>query len=76
MSGLSFASPCIGVCRMDAESGLCQGCFRTLDEIAGWSAATGVERLGSLAAVEKRRAEHDPCGCASGGELRGECERF
>lgn len=30
-------SPCISVCRMDAATGLCEGCFRTLDEIAGWS---------------------------------------
>ena len=29
-------SPCISVCRMDAVSGLCEGCFRTLDEIAAW----------------------------------------
>ena len=31
------ASPCMSVCRMDAASGLCEGCFRTLDEIAAWS---------------------------------------
>jgi len=30
-------SPCVSVCRMDAASGLCEGCFRTLDEIAAWS---------------------------------------
>jgi predicted Fe-S protein YdhL (DUF1289 family) len=30
-------SPCVGVCRMDAASGLCQGCLRTLDEITAWS---------------------------------------
>ena len=29
-------SPCISVCRMDAVTGLCEGCFRTLDEIAAW----------------------------------------
>lgn len=29
-------SPCISVCRMDAVTGLCEGCFRTLEEIAGW----------------------------------------
>ena len=29
-------SPCISVCRMDAASGLCEGCMRTLDEIAAW----------------------------------------
>ena len=30
-------SPCISVCVMDAASGLCKGCWRTLDEIAAWS---------------------------------------
>jgi predicted Fe-S protein YdhL (DUF1289 family) len=30
-------SPCIAVCEMDADTGLCLGCFRTLDEIARWS---------------------------------------
>jgi prolyl-tRNA editing enzyme YbaK/EbsC (Cys-tRNA(Pro) deacylase)/predicted Fe-S protein YdhL (DUF1289 family) len=30
-------SPCISVCRINAESGLCEGCFRTLEEISGWS---------------------------------------
>ena len=29
-------SPCISVCRMDGATGLCEGCYRTLDEIAGW----------------------------------------
>ena len=31
-----IASPCINVCQMDPASGLCRGCFRTLDEIAQW----------------------------------------
>lgn len=30
-------SPCNSVCRIDAASGCCEGCLRTLDEIAGWS---------------------------------------
>jgi hypothetical protein len=29
-------SPCISVCRMDPVSELCEGCLRTLDEIAEW----------------------------------------
>jgi len=29
-------SPCISVCRMDPARGLCEGCLRTIDEIAGW----------------------------------------
>ena len=30
-------SPCISVCRIGADSGLCEGCFRTLAEISAWS---------------------------------------
>ena len=37
-------SPCISVCRMDAATGLCEGCFRTLDEIAAWGLASDEER--------------------------------
>jgi predicted Fe-S protein YdhL (DUF1289 family) len=29
-------SPCINICRMDAATGWCEGCLRTLDEIATW----------------------------------------
>ena len=32
----SVPSPCINICRMDAPSGWCEGCLRTLDEIAAW----------------------------------------
>jgi predicted Fe-S protein YdhL (DUF1289 family) len=32
-------SPCISVCRMDPDTQLCQGCFRTLEEIAAWGMA-------------------------------------
>jgi len=30
-------SPCISVCTMEFSSGLCKGCLRSLDEIAGWA---------------------------------------
>lgn len=33
---MAVPSPCINVCRMDAASGLCAGCARTIDEIAAW----------------------------------------
>lgn len=32
----SVPSPCIGVCSIDDQSGLCQGCFRTVEEIQQW----------------------------------------
>lgn len=33
-------SPCINICKMNAQTGLCEGCFRTIEEIAKWSTAT------------------------------------
>jgi len=30
-------SPCVNVCRMHDVTGWCEGCKRTLDEIAAWS---------------------------------------
>lgn len=50
-------SPCINICRMDAASGLCLGCFRTLAEIARWSALDDPARRAILAAVAGRRQQ-------------------
>ncbi|GAB7526977.1 hypothetical protein PBS_59680 [Paraburkholderia sp. 2C] len=35
--GAPVASPCINICRMDNAAGWCDGCLRTIDEIANWS---------------------------------------
>jgi predicted Fe-S protein YdhL (DUF1289 family) len=40
----SLETPCIDVCEMDAGTGLCIGCGRTLDEIAGWADMSNEER--------------------------------
>ena len=34
---LPVPSPCVNICKIDADSGVCFGCRRTLDEIAAWS---------------------------------------
>jgi predicted Fe-S protein YdhL (DUF1289 family) len=39
---------------MDPDSGLCQGCLRTLDEIARWSEMSEVEREQVVASLSKR----------------------
>ncbi len=52
-------SPCILVCTMDAKSGLCLGCHRTLNEIAGWSAASDDEKRAILARVAERAGARD-----------------
>lgn len=53
---MTVPSPCINVCVMDKASGLCQGCLRTLDEIAAWGRASDAQRLDILDAVAARRA--------------------
>lgn len=55
-----IASPCIDVCKMDEASGLCQGCYRSLAEIAAWSSASDPEKSLILAAVSQRRVRLDP----------------
>ena len=34
---MAQASPCINICRMHEGTGWCEGCARTIDEIAAWS---------------------------------------
>jgi uncharacterized protein len=48
-------SPCVKVCLMSPESGLCTGCLRTLDEIARWSAMSDAEREQVFLLLEKRK---------------------
>ncbi len=47
-------TPCIRICVIDQASGLCEGCGRTLDEIAGWSAMTDRERQSIMKALPAR----------------------
>jgi predicted Fe-S protein YdhL (DUF1289 family) len=51
-------SPCVDVCQMNPFTGLCRGCFRTLDEIAGWLDFSVSERLEVLKRLEERRPGH------------------
>jgi|GEM_PF-3095279 len=37
-------SPCSNVCQMNRTTGLCEGCHRTLDEIARWSTADEADK--------------------------------
>ena len=48
-------SPCVSVCEMDGVTGLCKGCFRTLEEIAGWSGFSDEQRLQVIARLRERR---------------------
>jgi predicted Fe-S protein YdhL (DUF1289 family) len=49
-------SPCINVCRMDATTGWCEGCLRTIDEIAGWSGFDNDAKRAVWDALDTRHA--------------------
>ena len=49
-------SPCIGVCAMDEISGMCHGCYRTIDEIRAWWDMSVTEQKELLAVLEKRQS--------------------
>ncbi|WP_151632157.1 DUF1289 domain-containing protein [Noviherbaspirillum aerium] len=48
-------SPCINICKMNAQTGLCEGCLRTIEEIVQWGA--GSEEYKRAVWVEIRRRE-------------------
>lgn len=47
-------SPCIQVCQLDDNAGICTGCGRTRFEIAGWGRMTPVERREIMDALPDR----------------------
>ena len=56
----SVASPCIKVCIVDGESGLCLGCYRTLPEIAQWGTYSDDTRTSIMSGLNGRRARIRP----------------
>ena len=67
-------SPCISVCRMDAATGLCEGCCRTLDEIAAWSQLDGEAKRKVWRRIGERAiaAPEAAAGSAPGGRVETE----
>ncbi len=47
-------SPCVKICVIHEESGICIGCNRTRFEIAGWSKMTVAQRAEITAALPER----------------------
>lgn len=55
MSASQPRSPCTGVCRIDPATGWCEGCLRTLGEIADWAVLSAREKQALLRLLEDRR---------------------
>ncbi|NNM72021.1 DUF1289 domain-containing protein [Enterovirga aerilata] len=48
------STPCLRVCILDPETGLCEGCGRTREEIARWGSMSEEERLAIMAGLPER----------------------
>ncbi|HZV61644.1 MAG TPA: DUF1289 domain-containing protein [Methylophilaceae bacterium] len=51
-------SPCIGVCTMNEATGLCLGCYRTIQEIREWWDMSPAQRSQLMDVLEERQAEN------------------
>jgi uncharacterized protein len=58
--GSPIATPCIKVCVVDGESGLCVGCYRTLKEVASWASLTDAARAEIMDELPERRSRIRP----------------
>ena len=48
-------TPCINICLLDTETGLCVGCGRSIEEIARWSAMSDAERRAIMRELPARQ---------------------
>jgi predicted Fe-S protein YdhL (DUF1289 family) len=56
---LSPKSPCISHCIIDKDSGFCEGCWRTLNEVSAWRTMQDTTKLVVLKLLEVRRLTAD-----------------
>lgn len=47
-------SPCVQLCAIHRETGLCVGCLRTRDEIARWGGLSNHERRAIMESLPER----------------------
>ncbi len=53
-------SPCVKLCVIHPEAGLCAGCLRTLEEITKWSQYSNETRARIIEELPERRPQLTP----------------
>jgi predicted Fe-S protein YdhL (DUF1289 family) len=53
----AIESPCIKVCAIDATTGWCLGCGRSMAEIGGWSSLSPERRRSIMNELDARKAK-------------------
>lgn len=56
------ASPCISVCTIDEDSGLCLGCARNLREVARWSRFSNAQKQEVINLLPERKEKMQAAG--------------
>jgi predicted Fe-S protein YdhL (DUF1289 family) len=64
----SPASPCIGVCTIDEDSGYCLGCARNTKEVAQWRKLTDTMKINIIRQLPLRKKRMKEAGL----DVRGE----
>ena len=52
----NIESPCVEICQLDPDQGLCVGCFRTMSEISAWAEMSNSEKSDTLRSAKERQA--------------------
>ncbi|WP_082469791.1 DUF1289 domain-containing protein [Rhizobium sp. Leaf311] len=52
-------TPCINICSLDPVDGLCDGCYRTIEEIMAWSGYSSQQRRRIMDDLPQRSAARD-----------------
>lgn len=47
-------SPCVSLCKMNPDTGFCEGCMRTIEEIVAWSRADDAYKRAVWAELRRR----------------------
>ncbi|MDT7518332.1 YbaK/EbsC family protein [Rhodoferax sp. TBRC 17660] len=56
----NIPSPCVNVCRMDTGSGLCEGCFRTIEDIREWGRSDDAAKKAMWVQITERLQQTHP----------------
>lgn len=49
-----ISTPCIKICKIDRDTGLCIGCFRTIEEIKNWLKYSEIDRKQIISELLRR----------------------
>jgi uncharacterized protein len=54
LDSVHVPSPCVSICVINPNSGLCEGCLRNLEEVAGWGQMPSVQQREVWQRIHKR----------------------